>query len=117
MSFMILPAMMGESIAAFIFSSPVCTGRFGGRDEVERLSARRRPGDHHRRDDIGQEAAAACGTEQDPGQPDQRGVQLKIFRDTAADAVHHLIRIGFIQSLVHIVSPFLQPHSTGAFPC
>ena len=66
-------------------------------------------GDDQRRDEVGQKAAAAQGTEQDPAQPDQGGINGKVLGDTAADAVQHHVISGLVQPFVHYrVPPFLR---------
>ena len=51
-------------------------------------------------DDIGQDAAAAQGGKYHPDQPHDRGIHIKILGDASADAVQHLVIIGFIQFLI-----------------
>ena len=51
----------------------------------------RSAGDDQRRDEVGQKAAAAQGTEQDPAQPDQGGINIKILCNAAADTFNHFI--------------------------
>ena len=51
--------------------------------------------------DVSQKTAAAQGAEGYPAQPHQGGVNVKIFPDAAANAVNHLVFVGFIELLCH----------------
>ena len=51
--------------------------------------------------EICQNAAAAYGAEDYPCQPHEGGVNRKILRDAAADAVEHFVDIGFIELFIH----------------
>ena len=69
-------------------------------------------GHDQRRDDIRQQAAAAQRTEHHPAQTHQRGVDIEILGDAAADAGQLLVRTALIQLLfVHGNTPFSLPPS------